>query len=219
MTEELVRPDIKDLLAQLPSGWHEVTLRQFKDIMTVVITEEEGFLKLFNGSMNTLAVVSKLTGVPVDVLEDYSIQDVLAIGKKVAFINDLPSDDDTSFGEWKKPDEVTLKDFKVLEEITFNDYTNVMLEDVFFKDLDKYIRVFYKVKMSEDELLNQPMDRIWQSFFLLNRMLKKYTKHLIWQETKHLMKLTLKERISRLKMKIKSLWQVKGKKKLRKYSK
>lgn len=180
----------QELLKKLPASWDEVTLAKFQLLTTTEITETEDIL---NGMENSIAVISKLTGVSIDELESMSMNDLAILSNKLTFMLTPPqSNQKTSVLVWKK-----------LHEITYNDYVNfIQLQDKQLENMHVFIKSFSKTELTEEEVLQLSIPECLTGFFLLKKMLQKYLKASIkstlWQVTKF----KVKQKLAILKKKI-----------------
>ena len=173
--------NIETMYEQIPASWDDVTLNQFQKIMTVEIEEDSDVL---NGVQNTLGVISKLTDVPINELEDLPMGEIQKLAKKLDFIVVPPTSD--------KKDSVIK--WKSLDEITYNDYVNfIQLREKMTENLHVFVKNFSKVDMTDEEILALPIEEVLVGFFLLKQMLLTYLNNLLLLEKKRFKKLVRQE--------------------------
>lgn len=177
---------MKELLNKLPKSWDEITLHQFQTITSTPITEDDD---MFNGVQNTIEVVSKLTGTPVDVLEDLPLKELQEIGKRLDFMVTPP-----------KPSKKTiLNKWKSLDDISYNDFISYhQLNDKQLENLHVFVKNFSKTNLTQEEILNLPITDVLQGFFLFRKQLRVYLATLTLstkREIKHLQRQELKQKM------------------------
>ena len=151
---------IDEILKKLPTSWNEFKLKDYLKVADVVITEDEDVL---NGLENSLKLISALTDIPANELEEYSLADINLIADKISFINKLPEPGKESIIKWKN-----------VETVKYNDFLNFMnLSKEPIKNLALIIQSFSTNEMTEDEALNLSMQECMNGFFLLTSQLKK----------------------------------------------
>lgn len=181
---------INELLEQLPASWEQTTLEQFQKLTSIELTEDSG---AFNGVQNSLEVISKLSGVSVEDLEELPMKDIQTLGSKISFMVTPPVPAKTCQFTWKKVD-----------EITYNDYVNfIQLQDKQIENLHVFIRNFSTTKLTEYEILQLPITEVITGFFLFRKQLQSYLQTSILLTKTRLVKFKLKDKFQRLKWKTK----------------
>lgn len=181
---------LEEILKQLPSSWDEITLEQFQKLTSVVIAEDPTIP--FTGIDNTLGVISQLTGLSVDELENLPMIDLQRLAAKMSFITSAPSPAKKSFLEWKK-----------LEDITYNDFvTALQMQQDQFNNLHKYVKMFTTNKLTEEEVLQLPITEVHTGFFLFRKELKKYLKCSIRSQKVQVARLLFKQKLKDWRKKV-----------------
>lgn len=178
----------KDLLNQLPGSWQEFKLKDFQKIVDVEVTEHDNSISSFVGADNTLKVISKLTDVALEQLEELPIYQVAQLSNKIGFISQLPEPDKKSSIKWKK-----------LEEITYDDFiTYQQLQSKALQHLPVLIKAYSKDAMTVEQIGELNMLDVYTGFFLLRKAVKKSVKRSLTSSTLQLIKQSAKEKVKKL---------------------
>lgn len=180
----------KELIKQLPSSWSELTLKQYQQLSEVVISEEDEdeIQNLTIGQDNTLKVISMLTGVPIEQLEELPFHDLAVLASKLAFMQKPP-----------EPAKKSSIQFKKVDEISYNDYiTFLALAKEPFKNLHIIIKAFNKSNLTDEQIQELGMDDVMQGFQLLQRYVNKYMRRIIRCTALKLIKQTAVEKVKKL---------------------
>jgi hypothetical protein len=176
----------QEIIKLIPSSWDELTLAKFQ-LLTECIIEEDG--TMLAGMENTIQVISKLTDIPVEDLEEYSMNDLQTIAAKLDWMLVLPVAKKKSIIKWKE-----------LDEISYNDYISFLqIQDKPFENLHIIIKNFSHTELTKEEILNISTAEAFTGFFLCRKKLAKYLNRsikstlikLIWQRIKMKLKVVL----------------------------
>jgi hypothetical protein len=119
---------------QVPKGWHEVKLYQFKELRE--LKDSEGF---FNTQLETLAI---LLDVPSDELEELSLEEISELFKSAKWVLSEPKKSHAS-EVIIDGDTYILKPFKKLTLDEFIDL-NYFLSNDYLKHISHIVSVFYR---------------------------------------------------------------------------
>lgn len=154
--------DIKEIYVSLPSSWKELKFKDYQKFMDIIVKESND---PWAGIDNMNQVLSRLTGLSIDELEELHYTDAAALIHRVSFLTKLP-EKDKSFNIKLRP----------LNEVTYNSYLE-FLQSTQNKHLDIGKMVKAITYLNEEQIENLNMEEVWQSFFLLSHHLNKFRKH------------------------------------------
>lgn len=186
---EVKNVNYKDVQAMLPDSWEAMKLYHYKKILNVNIKEsdKDGF-NLFVGADNMLNVISALTDIPVEQFEELPAYQFAVLCNHLNYINELPKPDKKTSIRWKSVNEISYADFVIYQQSESN-----LLENV-----DLIIQAYSKNKYTSDVVNNLSMLDIYNGFFLLNKLTKKFIKRSILYSVKTLMKQWMMKAIKRV---------------------
>jgi hypothetical protein len=166
-----MKDKIETIFQNLPSKWEEVTIADFIKLSEIEVDEnyilEEGKIveNLFVGHNNIIKVISVLTNVTVDEIENYSFQSIAKLSKKLDFMLVEPVPNKTSKLKWKSVNEISYDGY-----VTFQQFGND-----FMKHLAIIIPKFVKNEVSEEEILKMNMVDAYTAFFFAKEGVKEIT--------------------------------------------
>lgn len=177
---------IHEIANQLPGSWEELKVKDYYKLLNLKVIEQDEFDDLFVGIDNTYSIIqclSDATTEELDAIAQMSPIEARKVFDKVLFMHTQLPDD-------KRPASFPVKG---IDEITYNDY---VLYTMFFKEpatnLHRFIKVFSKVPMTEEEAMNASVADAWSVFFFQVRSVQKYSKNLksslTWKQRKEKMK-------------------------------
>ncbi len=173
----------KELVEKLPGSWDELKLKDYQKFTEIEVSEQDEFDGLAIGVDNTLKVISTLSGVSIDNLEQLSYAALQPIAAKIAFMLDVP-----------KPGKESSIKWKTLEEITYNDFITFMqLSKEPFVNLHKIIKAFSKIEMTEEQVADLSTQDAVTGFFLLRQQNRKFFNNSIKSSAIKLFKQTIRE--------------------------
>lgn len=168
--------NIETILNQLPDSWETFTMEMFMKTSKSTINEDSN--DILAGIENSLEVVSKITNIPVEELEQLSMFDIQKIGKQLDFMT-----------KPFNPDELSTIDWKTLEEITYDNYIQFLqVSEDTLANLNVFIKSFAK-NMTDDQINRLNIKDVISGFFLLKSYVRQYLKRSIRQEKKRIKQL------------------------------
>ncbi|RZK45975.1 MAG: hypothetical protein EOO97_00120 [Pedobacter sp.] len=164
--------DVKELLQKLPGSWSELTLRQYQKLAYMEVSDGplDELASMVDAAENIVKVASTLTGIDLEELEaGLPMKELSLVGQKLAFLSQDPKPMKKSPITWKTVENASLSDFILFNALKADPFSVI-------KDLHKVIKAFAVEQMTEDQVLDLPMDVVKTGFFLLRMQLINYTK-------------------------------------------
>lgn len=172
---------LNDILHKLPSSWEDFKFGDYLKTLEVTIDESGDS---FAGLNNSLNVVSAITDIPVEELEQLPLNDVQVIGKRLSFITELPKD---------FKGKASLQ-FKSISEITYNDFTTYLgYADNVLPNLPILLKTFSKSPISEEQIKSLSVAEVYHYFFILKKIALKSLRHSTRLQAVKIMKLGMKD--------------------------
>ena len=182
--------NLKELLTKLPNNWNEINVKQFQELTTANITNNQDG---FDGVENSLEIISKFTQTPVDVLEQMPMKDISSLANKLEFMLVPPA-----------PAKETLLKWKTIEQITFNDYVSFLqVSENPLQNISMVVKNFTISELNKEDIEALPITEIVTGFFLFNKGVKKYLKRSIRLTRMKAIKLTIQEKLKGWQQKMK----------------
>lgn len=179
--------EIEQIIEKLPKGWDEITLREFRKVLDVQVSEDDEFDGLFNGQDNTIKLLNILTGLSIETLMGLDVDIVIRMANKVEFL-------------LQEPDLRGFKGsirMKPIDKVSYGEYiTFIMLSQDVFKNLDLLIKAFALNDFSDKDLEQLSMLEVYAAFFTLKQHVERYMKAMARWTTMKIVKLTFKEKIA-----------------------
>ena len=180
---------------KLPTSWKQVTIKQFIQIHEAEekIDKENDFA-LVDVSLNVLSVLSNT---PIEELEKVSLGTIQKMFNAISFINTSPIAKTSSI-KWKK-----------VEEITYSEYISLLkIQNDIINNLPKFITLYCKNEVTEEEAMNMSVEDVFTGFFLLVKTYKKSINHLLISIKVKMILNQLKQKVMK---KVKQVFQLKTK--------
>ncbi len=178
--------EIGQIIEKLPKDWNEITLREFRKVLDVQVSEDDEFDGLFNGQDNTIKLLNILTGLSIETLMGLDVDIVIRMANKVEFL-------------LQEPD---LKGFKgsirmkPIDKVSYGEYiTFIMLSQDVFKNLDLLIKSFALNDFSDKYMEELSMLEVYAAFFTLKQHVEKYMKTMARKTTIQITRLLFKEKM------------------------
>lgn len=164
---------MKNLIDLLPSSWDDINLETFQKLFVTPIEDsDDAITQIENG----LRFISSFLDIPLEQLEELSMNDVQKLVNKIAFIYKLP-----------KYGKKTRLKLKTLDEVTFNDYTFLLKkQEDGVKNMHLIIQQLSIEPLTMEEILNLPCVEVFNAFFLSVKSCKKLIQHSIKSTRKKL---------------------------------
>lgn len=158
----------KEIVDSLPETWSEVKFKTYLELMKLKVNDSEDPLDIMN---TNLQICSMFLNLPVEIVEQFPMSTIRAINKRLEFLSTKAKPKTNSKYIWKTNlIEPTYDDFitfiKVSEQINQADLSNFPL----------LVKIMLKSPLTEEEILELPMDEIEYGFFLLRKFSMNYLK-------------------------------------------
>lgn len=181
----------KEILDLLPEGWAQIKFKTYLELMKLKVSIDDDPIEVLNSN---LEICSLFLGLPTSIVEQFPMTTIKAMNNRLAFLSEKAKPTTSSKFQWKTSlTEPTYDDFitfiKVSEQINQGSLDNFPL----------LIKIMLKQEMSEEEILNMPMDEVEHGFFLLRKYSMNYLKHTIKDLTVKVIAQKTNEMIERMK--------------------
>jgi len=173
---------MKELIKGLPTSWNDITLEMYTKLLDCKVSDENGIVDTYQNIINFAAILMNKESEEFDSLSMKDINEI--IGKLDFIFTDIQQIKSDKF-KWKS-----------LEEITMDDYISfVQLGEKQLYHMDKFIKLFNKIKLTDEEINKLPIGEVLYGFFLYMNLSKRYLNNLILSEQIKIVKLLIKKKI------------------------
>lgn len=158
-----------EILDKLPNSWSDIKFKTYLELMKVKVDGSEDPLEVIKTNID---ICSLFLGLPANIIEQFPMSVIKAMNEKLSFLSERCKPVDKSKFVWKHQlMEPTYDDFitfvKVSEQLNAGDMSNFPL----------LIKVVIKSEVTDEQILDLPMDEVEYGFFLLRKFSMKYLQH------------------------------------------
>jgi hypothetical protein len=165
-----------ELLARLPAGWHEVSLKvaieKLNRVNSIDVPDElkgEEIDNLIANIENGLRISSVLLDLPIKAVRNFPLSTIKKMNTKLSFLNSTPTPLKKSKYKW-----TTKIDEPTYDTLIFFIKASEKIEKGDFSFMPTVIKKICKDELNDDEILLMSMDEVQTGFFLLRMSLIKY---------------------------------------------
>lgn len=191
----------KELLERLPGDWSEFKLADYVKLGNIELEVDDEIGGTLAGLDNAIKIVAVIAGATIEELESMTMPEVNQLLSKVRFMTEHPKPLRSGKIKWKKASDTTYDDF-----ITF-----VTLQRDTYNNMPLIIKAISADEMTDEEILNLPMDEVHTGFTALQSNTKRLLNRMRISSGLTLLKLIVKETLNRWLRRLRMTRKSKGK--------
>lgn len=186
--------DILKKISNLPDSWDQLLFKDYLILLSLtdIPSSDNDIDEALNALDRNMSIISALTSVSVEQLENLPFNHIQAASSKLSFlVTEVPNVKIKH--KIKSVDEVIFKDYVKYFQLTTNNKTMDHLQ---------YILPMYYHDITEDDVLQMPAAYVLNAFFLLKKYRKRYVNYSIFRTYLRTIFLMLKEKLILIRKKL-----------------
>ena len=158
-----------EILAKIPGSWADVTLDMWINKLMKLKTYTPDIDDPLTDVYISIQFISDITELPIDTVQHFPMELIKQSNRKLVFMSKGVDPNYKPKRKWiKNIEDPTYDDFitfvNVSKQINDGDYSNFPL----------IIKTIIREPITEEEIMQMPMDEVNHGFFLLRQSLRKY---------------------------------------------